>query len=150
MANFRRLNDSVYASEQLSLEDIEEAAREGFSLLINNRPDGEAEDQPAGADVARAAGQAGIAYIAIPVGHSGFSEPQVAAMADALAQAEAEPGAKVLAYCRSGTRSTFLWALAQASHGAEPAALIEAALAAGYDLTPIAPTLDMLAARAKA
>jgi uncharacterized protein (TIGR01244 family) len=48
----------------------------------------------------------------------------------------------VLAFCRSGTRSTFLWALARAERGADAEALVAAAAAAGYDLTPIRPWLS--------
>ena len=53
---------------------------------------------------------------------------------------------KVLAYCRSGTRSTLLWALAEASAGKSPDELAEQAARAGYDLGPIRALLDMLAA----
>ena len=86
-----------------------------------------------------------MAYVAIPVGHAGFGDAQVKAMTDALEKAEG----KVLAYCRSGTRSTYLWALAQASRGEDPgAAGTGRSQGAGYDISPIAPTLDMLAAKA--
>ncbi|MBC7986258.1 MAG: TIGR01244 family phosphatase, partial [Sphingomonadaceae bacterium] len=53
---------------------------------------------------------------------------------------------KTLAYCRSGTRSTLLWALTEARAGADPEALSEAAAAAGYDLAPIRAILDAFAA----
>jgi uncharacterized protein (TIGR01244 family) len=82
-------------------------------------------------------------YVAIPVTHAGFSEWQVEAMADALASASGP----VLAYCRSGTRSTLLWALAQASRGAEPETLAAQAAQAGYDIGSVRPLVDMLAAR---
>ena len=54
----------------------------------------------------------------------------------------------VLAYCRSGTRSTNLWALAEASRGEDPAGLVEAAAGAGYDLNGIRPMLDQLSGKA--
>ena len=62
--------------------------------------------------------------------------------------AEALDGATgaVLAYCRSGTRSTLLWALAEASQGADPDRLAEHAAQAGYDITPVRALCDMLAA----
>ena len=56
---------------------------------------------------------------------------------------------KVLAYCRTGTRSTLLWALAQARAGRDPEAIAAAAAAAGYDVAPVRPAMDMLAARAR-
>lgn len=84
-----------------------------------------------------------MAYVAIPIGHSGFSEPQVDALIAAL---EANPGG-ALGYCRSGTRSTLLWALAQAKLGTDPDAIAAAAAQAGYDISPVRPMVDMLAAR---
>ena len=141
---FRKLTDRVYASPQIGIAEVAEAKALGVALIVNNRPDGESDDQTPGGEIEAAALAAGIAYVAIPVTHAGFSEPQVVAMRQALARAGEAP---VLAYCRSGTRSTLLWALAEASAGADPAMLAEAAAGAGYDLAPVAPLLDMLAAR---
>jgi len=142
---FRKLVEGVYASPQIGLPDIELARAMGVTLIVNNRPEMESPDQTPGAAIAEAARAAGIAYVAIPVTHAGFSEPQVRAMAEAL---EAATG-PILAYCRSGTRSTLLWALAEASTGASPDDLAEAAAQAGYDLTPVRPLVDMLATRAR-
>jgi uncharacterized protein (TIGR01244 family) len=72
--------------------------------------------------------------------------PQVEAMEAALAAAGDKP---VLAYCRSGTRSTLLWALAQARMGMTTDTIAAHAAGAGYDVSPILPQLDFLAAQAK-
>lgn len=144
MSDFRRLSDDVLASPQIAVGDLAEAQALGVALVINNRPEGESDDQTPGPEIEAAARAAGMDYRAIPITHAGFSEPQVAAMREALASA----GGPVLAYCRSGTRSTLLWALAQAAEGANPDALSEAAAAAGYDLGPVRPAMDALAARA--
>jgi len=141
---FKTIVDGVYASPQIGLPEVELAKAMGVTLIINNRPELESPDQTPGAEIEAAARNAGIAYVAIPVTHAGFSEPQVAAMARAL-EGAAGP---VLAYCRSGTRSTLLWALAEASKGADPDDLAAAAAQAGYDVSPIRTLLDMLAARA--
>ena len=141
---FRKIADTVYASPQIGLAEVAAARDAGISLIINNRPEDESPDQVPGEEIEAAARNAGMAYVASPVTHAGFSEPQVAAMAAALDEA---PG-PVLAYCRSGTRSTLLWALARASQGASPDELAAAAAAAGYDVGPIRTLLDMLAARA--
>lgn len=143
MSEFRKLSETVLASPQLVADDIAAARGRGVSLVVNNRPDGEEPDQPTGAEIARAARAAGLDYLAIPIDRSGYSAAQVEAMANALDKAEG----KVLAYCRTGTRSTFLWALAAASLGSKPADLVRAAAAAGYDLSSILPALDQLAAR---
>ncbi len=139
---FRPLTDTMRVSPQITLDQVAAAKEDGVTLIINNRPDGEAEDQTPGADIEAAAKAAGIDYVAIPVTHSGFSMPQVDAMIDALEKSEG----RVLAYCRSGTRSTLLWALSQAKQGANPARLSADAAKAGYDLSPVRPMLDALAA----
>ncbi|MCB2058672.1 MAG: TIGR01244 family phosphatase [Novosphingobium sp.] len=140
---FRQLSEQVFASPQIGIEQVREAARQGITLIVNNRPEGESEDQAPGEAIAAAAREAGLDYIAIPITHAGFSESQVAAMRDALAGA----AGPVLAYCRSGTRSTLLWALAEASRGQSPHTLAAAATQAGYDVTPVRALMDMLAAR---
>ncbi len=145
MSDFRKLSDSMWASPQISAAQIAEARDAGVTLVINNRPDGEAPDESQGPEIEAAAKAAGLDYLAIPISHTGFSEPQVAAMQDALDAAEGG----VLAYCRSGTRSTLLWALAQARAGADPESIAEAAHNAGYDTSPVRPAMDMLAAQAK-
>jgi len=112
------------------------------TLVINNRPEGESPDQTPGPEIEAAARAAGLDYCAIPITHAGFSEPQVTAMAEALARSNG----KVLAYCRSGTRSTLLWALAQALEGRDPESVAQAAAAAGYDVGPVRQIMDALAA----
>jgi len=141
---FRQLNDLVFVSPQIEPADVDAARGLGVALIVNNRPEGESDDQTPGDEIAQAASEAGLDYVAIPVTHSGFSEAQVSAMREALDRAGES---RVLAYCRSGTRSTLLWALAEARAGVAPDRLREMAAASGYDLAPIAPLLDMLAAR---
>jgi uncharacterized protein (TIGR01244 family) len=143
MSDFRKLTENVLVSPQLALEDIAAAAALGVALIVNNRPDGEEPSAPQGEEIAAAAAAAGLNYVAIPIGHSGFSEPQVDAMIAALDQAEGP----ILAYCRSGTRSTLLWALAAAKQGEAPDAIARIAAQAGYDVSPIRQMLDMLSPR---
>jgi uncharacterized protein (TIGR01244 family) len=141
---FRTLTPTLFASPQITLADVTDAKARGVTLIINNRPDDESADQTPGDEIEAAARAAGIDYITIPVTHAGFSQWQVDAMAKALDSADG----KVLAYCRSGTRSTLLWALARSSQGEHPAVLAEKAADAGYDLTPIAAMMDVLRGRA--
>lgn len=141
---FRRLTDDFHVAPQIALADIAAAAEQGFALIINNRPDGEEPDAPQGDAIADAAAAVGLAYASIPVGHGGFSHAQL----DALDAARAAHPGKCLAYCRSGTRSTHLWALAGARGGAAPDALCDAAAGAGYDLSMLRPMLTSLSAGA--
>ncbi|MDJ0979514.1 MAG: TIGR01244 family sulfur transferase [Erythrobacter sp.] len=143
MSDFRKLSDNVFASPQIELADIESAKAAGMAMIINNRPDGEDPSAPQGDKIAEAAQAAGLEYVSIPIGHGGFSEPQIDAMIKALDEARGP----ALAYCRSGTRSTLLWALAQAKLGVHPDTITQSAMAAGYDVSPIRAMLDMLAGR---
>ena len=139
---FRQITDTVYASPQIDTTSIAEAKALGVVRIINNRPEGESDDQTPGATIEAAAREAGMDYVAIPVTHAGFSLGQVDAMQEALESADGP----VLAYCRSGTRSTLLWALARAKAGDNPAAIASKAAGAGYDVSPVRELIDMLAA----
>ena len=138
----RTIDDHVSVAPQIRPEEVAALVGAGFVEIVNNRPDDEEPGQPTGAQIAAAAAEAGIAYRAIPVGHAGFSAPQVESMASALTAA----AGPVLAFCRSGTRSIHLWALARARMGDDPAMLVAKAAAAGYDIGGLRAMLDTLAA----
>lgn len=126
----KRINEHVSVAPQISPEDFPALKALGFTAVINNRPDGESPDQPSSATMQAAAEKAGLAYHYIPLGRDGVSSQMVAETKAAL-EGSAGP---VLAFCRSGTRSTTLWALSQA--GKLPAEEIVAAAArAGYDMS---------------
>ena len=125
----KQLDSTTFVSGQIAPEEI---ASLGVATIVNNRPDGEEPGQPASDAIEAAAKAAGVDYRHIPVA-GGISLPQIAQMADALAGAQGP----VLAFCRSGTRSTYLWALARARLGDDADVLTEKAAAAGYDLSPI-------------
>ena len=129
----KRINDHVSVSPQISPEDIATIKARGFVAIINNRPDGEAPDQPTGATIEQAAHAAGLAYHHIPLGRDGVS-PEMIERTKSVLEGSAGP---VFCYCRSGTRSTTLWALSQA--GKAPASeIISAAANAGYDMSHLA------------
>jgi uncharacterized protein (TIGR01244 family) len=140
----RKIDDTITVSPQIRPEDVAAIQAAGFTAIVNNRPDEEEPGQPAGDAIRDAALAAGLSYVAIPVTHAGFSHPQVEAMAEVMAGADGP----VFAFCRSGTRSCNLWALAEASRGADPEALVEKGAGAGYDLNGIRPLLDQLSGRA--
>jgi uncharacterized protein (TIGR01244 family) len=141
---FTTLTNDIMVAGQIDTDAVAGAKAAGVTLIVNNRPEDESPDQVPGAAIEAAARAAGLDYIAIPITHAGFSQPQVDAMVAALDGAEG----KILAYCRSGARSTHLWALAEAKQGGDPDALINIAAKAGYDIGPIRPLLDMFKAQA--
>lgn len=126
----KRINDQVSVAGQITAADVPALKDAGFTTIINNRPDAESPEQPSGGEIAAAAQAAGLAYHHIPLGREGVSPDMVEKTRAVL---EGSNGA-VLAYCRSGTRSTTLWALSQA--GTRPATeIISAAASAGYDIS---------------
>ena len=127
-----RLDPTTLVSGQIAPEDMAIIAALGVTMIVNNRPDGEEPGQPKAAEIEAAARAAGLGYRHIPIA-GGFSAPQVAAIGEALEGAEGE----VLVFCKSGTRSTYLWALARSSRGADADELIGQAAEAGYDLSPL-------------
>jgi sulfide:quinone oxidoreductase len=128
----KALSPNLSVSQQIPLEDVASLTHAGgFKSLICNRPDGEEDGQPDWADVETAARAAGLETAHIPVWGKEFRPETVAAFANAL---EAMPK-PVLAYCRTGTRSTILWALS--NNGSLTAdERIRTAARAGYDLEP--------------
>jgi uncharacterized protein (TIGR01244 family) len=126
----KRINDDISVAPQISPDDMPALKAAGFTTVINNRPDDEAPDQPSSATMQAAAEAAGLKYHYIPLGREGVS-PEMIEEERAVLEGSDGP---VLAFCRSGTRSTTLWALAQA--GKMPAQEIVAQAAhAGYEMS---------------
>lgn len=129
----RQLDDKVLVSGQIRPEDVAALVGEGVTMLVNNRPDGEEPDQPLGMDIEEAARTAGIDYRSIPI-IRGIGP----ADADAMQEAIRATRGKMLAFCRTGTRSSLAWALAKSDEGM-PREEIERHLSnVGVDPTPIA------------
>lgn len=105
----RPVADQVYVAPQLTPADMAVLAEAGFRAVINNRPDLEGgADQPLQADIAAAAAAAGLAYRFLPVA-GGYQSPQEIAAFNELLGELPRP---LLAFCRSGARSTRLYVAA--------------------------------------
>ena len=131
MTEFRRVTDRFSVSPQMTPRDMDAAAAEGFTLIVNNRPDGEVPDQPPAAAMEAAARAAGMDYVDVPVAGRPTAE-QVEAMHAAVSAARGP----VLAFCRTGTRSISVWSLGQALlEGQDRAELVRLGGDAGYDLS---------------
>lgn len=124
------VTDIFTVSPQLQPGDMSELANAGFRTVICNRPDGEEQGQPAVASMREAAEAAGMTFHHIPV--SGGTFPSEAIIA--FRQVREEADGKVLAFCRSGTRSITLDALANIEN-LSANERIERAKRAGYDLS---------------
>lgn len=141
--DIRRIDDELSFAPQITPDDMAAIREAGFATIINNRPDGEEAGQPASIAITDAAVKAGLGCVAIPIGHPGFSHPQVSAMREVL---DSAPG-PVLAFCRSGTRSCWLWALARAESGDDVEDIIARAADAGYDIAAAWPLLLALSSK---
>lgn len=135
MSDFRRVNDRLSVSPQISVDDVREAAAKGFKTIINNRPDGEAPDQPASAEIEAAAKAAGLNYIHIPV----RGMPPSPELSEQTCKAVEASEGPVLAFCRTGTRSISCYSLAKHAQGHDRDELVKTAAGAGYDLSNVIP-----------
>ncbi len=133
MTDFRHVTEDLSVAPQIGVADVAEAARQGFTTIINNRPDGEEPSQPPGAAIEAAAKAAGLAYVHIPVrGAPGPAE------VEAVRQVVDAAEGPVLAFCRSGTRSITTWSIGQAMSGAMSRGdLVSLGRQAGYDLSGV-------------
>ncbi|MFV3129218.1 TIGR01244 family sulfur transferase [Niveispirillum sp. KHB5.9] len=131
------LVDGLSVSPQVTEQDIRDAHIAGFRTIINNRPDGEEPGQLPSAEAARIARDLGLTYIYMPA-----TGPTLDALSVDFGRALATVPGPVLAHCRSGTRCTILWALAEAKAGTlDGDAILRTAASAGYDLSAHAPLI---------
>lgn len=109
--NIKQITADYAVSPQIALEDVATLAAQGFKAIVCNRPDGEEPGQLS-ADAVKAEAEAhGLVFMHIPVKSGAVTQADAASMAGALASLP-KP---VLAYCRSGARSSQLWDMIQAS-----------------------------------
>lgn len=127
--DIRPLAPGLSVSPQIAAADLAALRQAGFRSIICNRPDGEGADQPLFAEIAYAAQAAGIEAHYLPAESGKVSDEQGVAFGQ-LFDTLPKP---VLAFCRTGMRSTTMWALSQAD--SQPLPLILAsAKQAGFDL----------------
>lgn len=132
----RQLTEQLSVAPQIAAADMPAIVAQGFRSVVNNRPDGEEPGQPDNAALEAAAHAAGLEWRHIPVVSGKVNDDQVRSFSEALAQL---PG-PVLAFCRSGTRCSALWALSSDDTVDNILATTEAA---GYDLSILRGWLEM-------
>jgi uncharacterized protein (TIGR01244 family) len=130
----RQLDDKVMVSGQVAPHEVAGLAEQGITVLVNNRPDGEEPGQPLAGEIEDAAAAAGISYHFVPI-MRGIGPADVEVMQQALQQAE---GGKLLAFCRSGTRSALAVGLAKRQSGTPAEEVHRCLTDAGFDAGPIA------------
>ena len=137
MAKLTEIAPGLFAAAQVDRAAIQEIAASGAKTLINNRPDGEEPGQLPAEQAREEAEKLGLTYIHIPVTSSAIAPGDVEAMQKAL---ESAPKPAVM-HCRSGTRSTLLWAAGEVLAGRRDAGeLVADAAEKGFQITSL-PTL---------
>ncbi|MGM0906717.1 MAG: TIGR01244 family sulfur transferase [Pseudomonadota bacterium] len=127
--DIRNLSPFISVSPQITPEDVGVAASKGFKTIICNRPDNESEDQINSEAIRLAAEENGLAFEHLPVLSGQITDSDVTEFQSLIKKVQGP----ILAYCRTGTRSCTLWALAEA-HFTPPKAILNIAQQAGYDL----------------
>ncbi|MDF1717931.1 MAG: TIGR01244 family sulfur transferase [Antarcticimicrobium sp.] len=129
----KKITEGLSVSPQIVAADLPALKAAGFRAIICNRPDAEAGDQPGHEEIRDAAAAAGLEFRFLPVTPGIVTDDTARAFGSALTEL---PG-PVLAYCRTGTRSTTLWSLSEAPRRPLPEILALAKLA-GYDMNGVA------------
>lgn len=135
MTQLVRLDEKTFVAGQIYPADITDIAENGIVCIVDNRPDGEElSGQPSAGEIETEANRNGLTFAYLPFTAPTLTPDLVSRFVDIL-DSTSEP---VLAYCRTGNRSTMLWASARIAQGASLNEVLDPALAANYDLRPAA------------
>ena len=110
--DFRQITEDYSVAGQIGVEDVARIREAGFRSVISNRPDAEDGVVPHD-EIEAAARAAGLEFRYIPVVSGQMTQENVNDQARALK----ELPKPVLAYCRSGTRCTNIYALVRQQYG---------------------------------
>ncbi len=127
--DLKKINDALSVAAQIQLHEVSLVAQAGFKSVICNRPDGESPDQPSHQEIQAACAAHGMAFRFLPADTGKVLDGHGTEFGELL---RTLPG-PVLAYCRTGTRSTTMWALSQANV-LSPTDIIDRAAKAGFDM----------------
>ena len=126
------VNENLSISDQIEATDIEQLAQEGVQVIMCNRPDEEAAEQPSFSDIAAAAEAKGMEAIYIPFKTGEMKAEHVRQM-----RRLQDSGKRLHAFCRSGNRSFCLYAAAHASRGLPKEEILQQAEKAGVAVEKI-------------
>jgi uncharacterized protein (TIGR01244 family) len=147
MVQFATVDKKTSIAGQLHISDMQKAATEGYTLIINNRPDGESFGQPNSEDLSAEAEKHNLTFVSLP-----FSQPAqiTPTMVAEFVRLFNEAEGKVLVFCRSGWRSTILWAAGMVALEMPIADVLEKTASIGINLQQAVPFLQNLAKAAQA
>ncbi|MEO9275847.1 TIGR01244 family sulfur transferase [Marinomonas sp. 5E14-1] len=140
MSSLVQLDEFYFVSPQIVREDLASLKAQGFEKIINNRPDGESDDQPSGESIRVAVEMLGMKYVSNPIELPKLSQTHVDVQSDALVEGE-----KTLSFCRTGTRSSVLWVLMKNAQGERYQELVSQVSGKGFDLSRCSAAMEPLA-----
>ena len=100
-----KFTESCSIAAQIQPDDVKTLKQDGYTTIVCNRPDNEDFGQPSADSVAAECEKHGVAFHLLPISRAGISADMIERFQTIV---EASDGA-VLAYCRSGQRSSVLW-----------------------------------------
>ena len=127
--DIKALTPHLSITPQVLVAELEAVSQMGFKAIICNRPDGEGPDQPSFKEMEQAALTLGMQMRYLPADAGKVSDADGKTFGELLATL---PG-PVLAYCRTGMRSTTMWALSQSGITPLPQ-ILEASQKVGFDM----------------
>jgi uncharacterized protein (TIGR01244 family) len=131
MPPLMQLSPGLTAAGALSADNIEALAASGVKTIVNNRPDNEDPGQLPADEARRLCTAHGIAYHHIPFVNATLTAADV----DAFEKVLMSGSHPMVAHCRSGTRSTMIWALTRMRQGDDPAGLVALGAKNGVDIS---------------
>ncbi|WP_444931619.1 TIGR01244 family sulfur transferase [Microbulbifer sp. SSSA002] len=135
--NIKVLDDQVSVSEHITCETMAPLAQSGVQVVVCNCPEGESEAHPSYTEMEQAALAVGIKFVAIPFARGRMLQNHCEAFRDVL-----QSGEKVHAFCRTGNRSSQVWAGAKLLMGADKKQLYTQAQQAGFDISAALVTIE--------
>jgi len=137
--DLRQITQNFSVAPQIQPEDVAALAEAGFRSIICNRPDGEDYGQSDCCDIEAQARAAGMEFLMLPISSGVVTQEAAQGFRKAL---DTMPG-PILAYCRSGTRCTMLWTIAQFDQ--LPAdEIVSKTGSAGYDMSGLVAQLKQM------
>lgn len=133
MPPLMQLAPGLTAAGALSADNIEALAASGVKTIINNRPDNEDPGQLPADEARKLCTAHGIAYHHIPFVAATLTKADI----DAFEKVLMTGSHPMVAHCRSGTRSTMVWALTRMRQGDDPAALVALGAKNGVDIAAL-------------
>jgi sulfide:quinone oxidoreductase len=133
MPQLMELSPGLTAAGGLSADNLEALAAAGVKTIINNRPDNEDPGQLPADEARKLCAAHGIAYHHIAFVNATLTHDHIEAFEKVL-MGGSHP---MVAHCRSGTRSTMIWALTRVRQGDDPAALVALGARNGVDISAL-------------